>query len=178
MDNVIIKTNQTTMRFPLGSITAKDIVNAIADVETVKYMDSAPAVYTTKNAEEFLSFLETSKNSDRTLQLGIFENEGNSYIGMCTLSNIDNNSKSCELGYWLSKPYTGKGYAAECATALLQYAKKALEMRTVSAYVITEHKKSIALLERLGFSKIRLLENDIVNKGVPVDRFVYSKELS
>ena len=38
-------------------------------------------------------------------------------------------------------------------------------MKSINAFVITEHKKSIALLERLGFIRKELLENDTENKA-------------
>ena len=46
-------------------------------------------------------------------------------------------------------------------------------MKSVNAFVITEHEKSIALLERLGFVRKELLKNDTENKGKEVDRYWY-----
>lgn len=92
---------------------------------------------------------------------------------MCTLENINRESSVCELGYWIDKAYVGNGYMTECAKAIIQYAKNELHIKLVNAFVITEHKKSIALLERLGFVRKELLKNDIENKGVAVDRYWY-----
>lgn len=61
----------------------------------------------------------------------------------------------------------------ECVNAIIQYAKNELHMKSVNAFVITEHKKSIALLERLGFARKELLENDTENKGKEVNRYWY-----
>ena len=77
------------------------------------------------------------------------------------------------MGYWLNKEYVGKGYMTECVKTILKYAKNELQMKSVNAFVITEHEKSIALLERLGFVRKELLKNDTENKGKEVDRYWY-----
>ena len=92
---------------------------------------------------------------------------------MCTLENINREYAVCELGYWLSKAYVGSGYMTECTKAIIQYAKEELNMKSINAFVITEHAKSIALLEKLGFVRKELLKKDTENKGVEVDRYWY-----
>lgn len=123
--------------------------------------------------EASLPFLENTKDSDTELELGVFDLETNRFIGMCTLENINHEYSMCELGYWLSKAYVGKGYMAECVRGIIQYAKKELRMKSINAFVIEGHDRSIALLERLGFEKKELLENDTENKGVDVNRLWY-----
>ena len=174
MDNVILKTERTEMKFPLPFITSEMIVKAINDKETIVFMDAVPAMeYTEENARSFMEFLNDTRESDEELELGIFESETNQFIGMCTLENINREYSVCELGYWLEKSYVGKGYMTECVKAIIQYAKDELHMKSINAFVITEHKKSIALLERLGFIRKELLENDTENKGEEVDRYWY-----
>ena len=46
-------------------------------------------------------------------------------------------------------------------------------MKSINAFAITEHKKSIALLEGLGFVRKELLKNNTENKGEEVDRYWY-----
>ena len=174
MDNVILKTERTEMKFPLPFITSEMIVKAINDKETIVFMDAVPAMeYTEENARSFMEFLNDTRESDEELELGIFESETNQFIGMCTLENINREYSVCELGYWLEKSYVGKGYMTECVKAIIEYAKTELHMKSVNAFVITEPQKSIALLERLGFIRKELLENDTENKGEEVDRYWY-----
>lgn len=174
MDNVILKTQRTKMKFPLPFITPNMVVNAIGDNETIKYMDAIPTMeYHEEDAIKFIEFLKYTQNSNSELELGIFDNETNNFIGMCTLENINLEYSICELGYWLNKSYVGKGYMMECVKAIIQYAKNELHMKSINAFVIIEHEKSIALLERLGFVRKELLKNDTENKGKKVDRYWY-----
>lgn len=174
MDKVVLKTERTEMKYPLPFITPQAVVAAIGSEETVRFMDAVPTLeYTEETAERFISFLEYTKKSDTELELGIFENKNNKFIGMCTLENIDRNYNACELGYWLDKTYIGKGYMTECANAIIQFAKEELHMKSINAFVIVEHNKSINLLEKLGFKRKELLKNDTENKGKLVDRYWY-----
>ena len=137
-------------------------------------MDAVPTMeYTEENALDFMGFLKYTETSDEELELGIFDTKTNNFIGMCTLENISREYSVCELGYWLDKKYVGKGYMTECVKAIIQYARNELHMKSINAFVIVEHQKSIALLERLGFVRKELLKNDTENKGKEVDRYWY-----
>ena len=118
MDNVILTTERTEMKFPLDFIDEKDIVRAIGDEDTIRFMDSVPNMtYTQDDAERFISFLKYARNSSEDLQLGIFEKENSTFIGMCTLEAIYNKTHTCELGYWLNKSFVEKGFMYECVSA-------------------------------------------------------------
>lgn len=178
MNMVQLQTERTEMKFPLPFLTPQIIAETIGDNETIQFMDAVPTMtYTEENAASFMDFLEYTKDSDTELELGIFEKSTDRFIGMCTLENINREYGVCELGYWLNKSYVGKGYMTECVNAIISYAKDELHMKSVNAFVITEHQKSISLLERLGFVRKELLKNDTENKGSYVDRYWYKLAL-
>lgn len=55
MNNVILKTDRTEMKFHLPFITPKIIVQAIGDEETIQYMDAVATMkYTEENAIDFI----------------------------------------------------------------------------------------------------------------------------
>ena len=55
-----------------------------------------------------------------------------------------------ELGYWLLPEMQGKGYAAEAAKTVLEYAFKKLQLATVVSYIDAANTPSIRLAEKLG----------------------------
>lgn len=174
MNHVTLNTERTQMKFPLAFLTPRSIVEAIGDQETVRFMSAVPSMnYSEEDAKGFMEFLKYTEDSDGDLELGIFDKATNKFIGMCSLENINRQYAVCELGYWLDSTYVGKGYMTECAKALVQYAKTELDIKFINAYVITEHTRSIHLLERLGFVRKERLKNDAENKGKPVDRYWY-----
>ena len=110
MDNVILQTERTEMKFPLPFITPQEVVAAIKDKETIEFMDAVPTMeYKEENAVDFIDFLKYTEKSNNELELGIFDIKNNKFIGMCTLENINREYGVCELGYWIDKTYVGKG---------------------------------------------------------------------
>lgn len=57
----------------------------------------------------------------------------------------------CELGYWLGKPFWGRGYMPEAAGALLRHAFEDLGMRAVWCGYYDGNLKSKRVQEKLGF---------------------------
>lgn len=56
-----------------------------------------------------------------------------------------------ELGFAVLKKYRGRGYAEEACRAVLDYAKKELELKEIRVVVDRENRKSRNLCEKLGF---------------------------
>ena len=66
-------------------------------------------------------------------------------------AGIENNEKGEQvLGYMLGKEYQKQGYALEACRAILDYAKKELEITEVVAYIEPENEPSLALARKLG----------------------------
>ncbi|MDX5448611.1 MAG: GNAT family N-acetyltransferase [Bacteroidota bacterium] len=56
-----------------------------------------------------------------------------------------------DLGYALLPEFTGKGYARESASMMLDHARKKLDFTTIFALTHPENQDSISLLKDLGF---------------------------
>lgn len=66
-----------------------------------------------------------------------------------------------DLGYALLPEYFGKGYAIEATKAVLDYGLRTLGLNRIIAIVLHGNPRSIAILEKLGFS----YEKDIIHDG-------------
>jgi len=176
MKNVVINTERLTLKSPVDVVKPVDILLAINDRETLQYLSGAPKNYQLEDAKTFLNFLTMVEESDKTLQLGVFEKNTDQFMGMATLDNITHQNSCCELGYWISKPYTGKGLGLEASYGIIEYAFNTLKIQQIEAFVIKEHDKSMALLERLGFVKKELRIANETNDGVLVDQYRFLLE--
>ena len=58
----------------------------------------------------------------------------------------------CELGYWLGKPFWGRGYTPEAAMALLHRGFEALGMTTIWCGYYDGNNNSKRVQEKLGFT--------------------------
>jgi [ribosomal protein S5]-alanine N-acetyltransferase len=71
-------------------------------------------------------------------------------IGMCGLLQR-NTLRHKDIGFAFLPEYTGKGYALEAATAVMQHATATLGIDCVAAVVLAANTRSIALLSKIGF---------------------------
>ncbi len=73
-------------------------------------------------------------------------------VGIVSLHNIDRNHRTAEMGYWLGRPYQGRGLMTRACAAVLDHAFGALGLNRVQVRSVSENAKSRAIPERLGFS--------------------------
>ena len=86
----------------------------------------------------------------------ICEKESNRAIGAIALklnghTDMTERDDECELGYWIGKPYWGRGYMPEAATELLRHGFEDLEMTTIWCRYYDGNSKSKRVQEKVGF---------------------------
>lgn len=86
----------------------------------------------------------------------ICEKENDIAIGCIELrlnghTDMTDQDDECELGYWLGKPFWGRGYMPEAAKSILYHAFDALKMTTVWCGYYDGNAKSKRVQEKLGF---------------------------
>ncbi len=94
-------------------------------------------------------------------------------VGVAECQDVNLESRSTELGYWLAEEHTGKGLATQACDALLRYAFNSLKLNRVVIRCPVGHERSARLAERLGFTREgRLRANRWLN-DVAVDDYIY-----
>jgi RimJ/RimL family protein N-acetyltransferase len=58
---------------------------------------------------------------------------------------------SAEIGYWIGKPYWGRGFATEAAQAIIDYCFKASRVQRITCGHFTDNPGSKRVIEKLGF---------------------------
>lgn len=119
---------------------------AIADEAIVKNLATAPWPYRMRDAEAFLA----SPRDPVLPSLLIFE-RGNSeprLVGSCGLGRRF--SGAVELGYWIARPFWGRGIATEAGVALVDIART-LGLRQLEASHFIDNPASARVLDKLGF---------------------------
>jgi len=170
--------NRVYLEFPVGKVSAEKICECMSCKNTAKYMYAAPYPYTIDNASIFLKFVERTETDESTFQFGIFTKQDECFIGMISLENIDYDCRKCEIGFWISERFVGKGFAKESSQLLIDYAFRKLGMNKITAFAIKENIASLSLLLNLGFEIEGLLRDDVINKGQLVDRYAFGLLMS
>ncbi len=105
------------------------------------------------DAQDFIR--ECTQNPPDTphtwLQFGMFLMDG-VLIGDVGI-HFTHDLRQPEIGITLAPAYEGQGYAAEASQAVLDYLFGTLKKHRVTASVDPRNRRSISLLERLGFRK-------------------------
>lgn len=126
---------------------APALAAAIADETIVRNLATAPWPYTVRDAEAFLA-----QPRDPVLpSMLIFERtEGEPrLVGSCGLGRRP--SGAVELGYWIAKPFWGRGIATEAGAALIDIACT-LGLKQLEGSHFLDNPASGRVLEKLGFA--------------------------
>ncbi|MCG8454830.1 MAG: GNAT family N-acetyltransferase [Holophagales bacterium] len=105
---------------------------------------------------------------------GIFDRRSASYIGGTGL-HPRIGPLALEMGYWIAKPFEGRGFVTESVTALVHVAFELMEARRLEVRCNPVNRRSRAIPERMGFHLDGVLrEGGIGGDGELEDRMVWS----
>lgn len=80
----------------------------------------------------------------------LFDLESDEFIGRAGFGLTE--SGETEVGYVLHKKFWGKGYASEAVAALLEYARKNIDVAYIIAYAHIENIGSTRVMEKCGMA--------------------------
>jgi 8-oxo-dGTP diphosphatase len=132
-----------------GDIDA--IVALLAEREVVRYTARIPYPYARADAETWLALVERGRADGSEIVFAIAGRAGGALLGTVGLG-IDRDRREGVIGFWLGKPYWGKGYATEAVDAALGIAFDELGLVTVRAANLPENAASARLQEKLGLA--------------------------
>lgn len=120
-----------------------------------------------QSAEESLSIIRNVLNGAECY--AICERGSEKAIGAVELilkghTNRVTRDDECELGYWLGKPFWGRGYIPEAAKELLRHGYEDLGMQTIWCGYYDGNEKSKRVQEKVGF----LYHHTTQNVSVPL----------
>jgi RimJ/RimL family protein N-acetyltransferase len=92
------------------------------------------------------------------------------------LHRMDWDLRTFEIGYWVSTPHAGKGFATESTNALIRYAFNALAATKVRICHAAGNDASARVIEKLGFEKEGIFKRDArLNDGTITDHHWYAR---
>ncbi|HET7817617.1 MAG TPA: GNAT family N-acetyltransferase [Sphingomicrobium sp.] len=128
---------------------APALAAAIADERIVRNLATAPWPYRLRDAEAFLA-----QPRDPVLpSFLVFERTEAEprLVGSCGLGRRP--SGAVELGYWIARPFWGRGFATEASAALVDIAR-VLRLARLQASHFLDNPASGRVLEKLGFEPL------------------------
>ena len=112
-----------------------------------------PHPYPENGASEFIEMQIIERKLGRAFVFAV-EVSGE-FVGLCGLHDIRDEASN-EFGFWIGKPFWGKGYASFAAKSTLEYGFRELKLQRVEAVALESNHASRRVLEKNGFLLVEL----------------------
>ncbi len=123
-----------------------------------------------------LAWFERMRRQDLGCGFFIFAHGSNTLLGGITLSNIRRGASQCgEFGYWMGRPYAGKGYMTQALQSCADWSFSAMGLHRLEAATLPENTPSQRLLLRAGFRAEGVLRGYLKINGTWRDHRLYAR---
>ncbi|SDU47943.1 GNAT family N-acetyltransferase [Stappia sp. ES.058] len=140
--NPTVQTPRLTLRLP-GDPDIDRLVLLANDIEVARMLERMPHPYSRSDGEAWLAGIGGDPG-----RADFAIDDGSGLIGGLSLRGLD---ETPVIGYWLGRPYWGRGYMSEAAAAALGWLFDNHAASAVEARAITENAASLKVLAKVGF---------------------------
>jgi RimJ/RimL family protein N-acetyltransferase len=125
-----------------------------SDADVARYQDWVSC--TRQEADDFVHEMAGAHPGvpGHWFQFALADPASDQHLGDVGLGVDADDTSRAELGFTLAPEHQGKGYATEAVTRVIAYAFEQLGAETVYAVADARNDASIALLERIGMSRV------------------------
>ncbi len=143
-----IETERLVLR-ALEPMDAGRVEKYASDPEIARYTANIPEPYSSGLAVSWIKEVNKDMLTRKDYAAAIAEKESGDLVGAVSLAFPDY-GKGGELGYWIGRPYWGRGYASEAVKKMVVVAFNRLGLHRVWAGVLPENEASIRVMEKSG----------------------------
>lgn len=150
----VIETQRLTLRVP-AKADIERVAAFCVDHDVARMTTRMPSPYTRAHAEDFVARCRAqNRTRENTFAIDLVD-EG--LIGVVGL--FPPVEGGLELGYWIGRPYWGRGYATEAVKGALEWARTSWRKRCVSAGHFADNDASGRVLVKAGFLYTGVVEH-------------------
>jgi ribosomal-protein-alanine N-acetyltransferase len=165
----------TTARLMLRPFTladAPDVQRYASDRDVAATTLTIPHPYPDDGAEKWIGTHAARYADGRLASFAIIERESGALAGAIGL-HLELAHNRAELGYWIGKPFWGRGYATEAAEAMIGFGFEVLGLNKIHAAHFTKNAASARVIEKVGMTFEGHLREHDLKWGVYEDIKVY-----
>jgi len=151
--------------------TDKDaLIEHLSDRDVYARTLRIPHPYTDADADRWLDSVEKAADkAGQNVQWAI-RDESDKLIGGVGLEGFRGNQPHrVEIGYWLAKPFWGRGIMSAVVKAVCQFAFDQLDLVKITAHVFSSNIVSARVLEKNGFVQEVFCPKHFVKDGTYID---------
>ncbi len=153
-----------------------NLIQYINDEEINRNTLAIPFPYTEKDADEWLKLTLQEVEKFGTPANWVIRTEKDALIGCIGRQMLyGKDAHTDEVGYWLARPYWGKGIMTAVVKAFCDYWFKQGTVIRFTAAVFSYNAASARVLEKAGFQKEGYLRQHYAKNGQFLDGILYAK---
>ena len=172
MDVSIIETPRLLLR-PTREADTPEIVHLLSDPAIAETTLNIPYPYDEAKAREWLAFQQREREAGTGYTFAIVRGEDERLLGAIDI-RPNARHKKAEIGYWIGKPYWGRGYATEAVQALIRYGFEELGLNRIYAMHFTENPASGRVMQKAGMQFEGVLRQDVLKGEQFQDHMIYA----
>ncbi|MBN2979450.1 GNAT family N-acetyltransferase [Pseudomonas fluorescens] len=134
---------------------------------------SIPSPYTLQVALDFIEGMQEKFRAEGVLSLGMHRRDSGELIGVLSL-RVKADHLYGNLGGWVAAQARNQGYAAEAASALMDYGFTELGLYRVGSQCFSRNKASARVMEKIGLRYEGCLRGAFLKNGVHEDMLVFA----
>lgn len=142
----VVETRRLALRSPQAQDVAR-LATLANDADIARMTLRMPHPFSTADAEEFV--LNVAGQNPATARTFLIEHEDHGPVGV--LGVFQDTDVAPEVGYWIGRPFWGRGYATEALEGAIAWASKAWRRRALVAGHFADNPASGRVLEKAGF---------------------------
>jgi RimJ/RimL family protein N-acetyltransferase len=134
-----------------------------------------PFPYTETHAEEWLALVEKSTKQHGQPVNWAIRNENDYLIGGIGFDGLTlGKSHRAEIGYWLAKPYWGRGIMTAVVQRVCRHAFEEFGLAKITAHVFPHNPEWARVLEKCGFREEGFLRKHFIKDGQFIDARLFA----
>ncbi|GAB2942385.1 hypothetical protein GCM10027048_03700 [Hymenobacter coalescens] len=115
-----------------------------------------------KDAQNFIRAINENVQRDESIYWGITLGDDKKLIGTICLYSFSKDNTTAEIGFELLPDFQRKGIMQEAAQKVVDFGFKDIGLNSIEAYSHFENQESTRLLERLGFNRESIADENLI----------------
>jgi [ribosomal protein S5]-alanine N-acetyltransferase len=146
---------------PFTLADAPDVTRYVGERDVAAQTLSIDHPYPDGAAEKWIGAHAAKYAAGKLASFAITERESGALVGAIGLHVVPPHGRA-EVGYWIGKPFWGRGYATEAGRAMLRFGFETLGLNKIHGAVFTKNPASDRVIRKLGMKwEGRLRQHDL-----------------
>jgi len=122
-----------------------------SDYDMAKTTLNIPHPYPKGSGKDFARHMAEQFDIGKHYTFSVFDRKEGYFIGLMGLG-VNKEFHHAELGYWIGKPFWGKGIGTEAAAAMMKYGFHELNLHRIFARAFAHNPGSYRIMEKIGMN--------------------------